>query len=171
MADGSAIYLIDTCAIGDLEGISPKTSYTPDPTVRERIWKGLEKLIVDGRLRTVYAVKDEIKRKCPPAYLRLEPLAKDFYLQDTVVLFAEVTQVLIVSPDWTKKLNSAKPNRDMADPYIVALAQLDGYAIVTNELHKDKRKNKKGDRIPDVCERLKMNSPLSLADFVGIEKL
>ena len=124
-------YLINTCAIGDLEGISPSTSYTNDAAVRTRVWTGLERLASEGRLATVYAAKEEIKRRCNGDVLTRLTALKGFFLPDSPALIAEVP-VFSASPDWERDIQKRKPNRDPADPYLVALAILGGYVVVND---------------------------------------
>lgn len=163
-------YCIDTSAIGDLEGISPRTSYTNDANVKDRVWAGLENMVREGRLVSVYAAQDEVKRRCPAAYERLRPV--NFFRPDTVALLAEAQNVLAQSPRWQRELQRCKPNRDKADCYLVALARLEGLTLVTNELHRHHRSanNRRGDNIPDVCERMGVHW-LYLADFIELEHL
>lgn len=163
-------YCMDTSAVGDLEGISPATSYTNDANVRERIWAGLERMVREGRLVTVYAAREEFRRKCPGAFQRLESLG--FFRPDTVALFAEAQNVLAQSPHWQRQVERSKPNRDKADYYLVALARLEGLTVVTSELHRQHRSanNRSGDNIPDVCDRMGVHW-LYLQHFVEAEHL
>ena len=164
-------YAIDTSAVCDLEGVSPATSYTNDSLVREKVWTGIKRLIEGHRLVTVYAAKDEFQRRCPTALDRLGQLSTRFFLQDSVALFSELPNVLTKSPYWTRQLNKAKPNRDPADPYLIALASLEGHIIVTNEKHRRDRTNTRGDRIPDVAERFQGITCLCLDEFIQRESL
>ncbi len=164
------VYCIDTSAIGDLEGISPATSYTNDTAVRVRVWGGLESMARAGRLVTVYAAQDEFKRKCPAAHDRLGPLK--FFRRDTVALFVEAQNVLAQSEYWQREVQRCKPNRDKADYYLVALARVEGRTVVTSELHRRDRSanNRSGDNIPDVCDRMDVQW-LYLSDFIECERL
>jgi hypothetical protein len=172
MSDGGATprYVIDTSAIGDLEGISQSTSYTNDEAVRARIWDRLEAMAEEGRLVSVYAAQDEFRRKCPRAHDRLRPLG--FFRPDSVDLYAEVPNILAQSQHWQRQVQRTKPNRDKADWYLVALARLEGRVVVTNELHKRDRSanNRRGDNIPDVCDRVGVLW-MYFADFVRSESL
>lgn len=148
-------YVIDTSAILDLEGVNEATSYTDDAQVRQRVWRGLEEMIRQGRLVTVYAAKDEFKRKCPAVYQRLQPLSNAFFMPDSVALFEAVQAVLSHVEQLTlSRLSRRKPNRDPADPYIVALALLENRTVVTSEKHRRDRNPRcqRDERLPDICE-------------------
>ena len=149
-------YVIDTSAIGDLEGISPSTSYTSDKEERERIWGNLEDMIKADRLVCVSAAKTEFERRCAHAYKRLRPLWSTFFRRDSIPLYAEVQNVLAQSSYWQRDAQRTKANRDKADWYLVALARLEGRTVVTNEKHRRDRtpNNRNGDNIPDVCDRM-----------------
>ena len=122
-------------------------------------------------MATVYAAKEEIKRRCPNVLARLEALPA-FFLSDTPALMAEVANVFAASPDWQRKIQRQKPNRDPADPYLVAMATLTGFVVVTTEKHRNDRtpNNRTGDRIPDVCQRRGVAWHY-LTDFVRVENL
>jgi hypothetical protein len=173
MSTGAVLYVIDTCAIGDIDGISPATALPMTDAERNQIWEGLDRLIAEGRLVTVRAARDELRRKCPNAFSRLKPWRAKFFLADTPALLTEVSSVLAIWPEQTKKLASTKANRDPADPYIIALARLNHLTIVTNEKPaRDRTRRKKDKHIPDICEGL--SPPVrwrSLSDFIKDEHL
>lgn len=166
-------YVIDTSAVLDLEGVNDATSYTNDAQVRERIWRGLEDMIRQGRVVTVYAAKDEFKRKCPSVYKRLQPLSNDFFRPDSVSLFQALQGVLSRVEERTlRRLNRIKPNRDPADPYLVALARLENRTVVTSEKHRRDRNPpyQRDEKLPDICEANGVPC-LNLQGFVQAEGL
>ncbi len=63
-------------------------------------------------------------------------------------------------------------DREPADPYIIAYAEINCVTVVTDELLKEDRSqnNKSGDHIPDVCDALGIDW-LYLQDFAAIENL
>lgn len=166
-------YVIDTSAILDLEGVNEATRCTNDAQARERIWRGLEDMIRRGRVVTAYAAKDELKRRCPSVYKRLRPLSNDFFRPDSVPLFEAVQDVLAGVEERTlRRLNRAKPNRDPADLYLVALARLENRTVVTSEKHRRDRnpRYQRDEKLPDICEANGVPC-LNLQGFVQAEGL
>jgi hypothetical protein len=149
------IYVIDTSALVDLDGhkigSNPKTAYMCDDATRETVWKGIEELARLGRIVAVYAQRTEIARHLPHLHKRFNRI-DGFYRADTPEVLVRAMQILANAPDWAKELEKREPQNDMADPYIVALAQLEGRIVITSELHRRDRPKKKGARIPDICE-------------------
>lgn len=75
-------------------------------------------------------------------------------------------------PQWAEEISQAKYTREPADAYIVALANIRGFMVVTNEKHRNdrSRNNRRGIRIPDVCDQVGVPW-LYLADFIATERL
>ncbi len=151
--DPDRCYVIDTCAIMDLTGDNPRTSYTNDETERERIFVGLERLIEEGRLWAVYAQKDEFERRCS-AHKRLGKLGDKFYQSDSAGSLVAVMGVLEHTDERTRRRAATRKHiREPADPYIAALAKERGCWVVTNEKHRSERAKSKGEqRLPDLCD-------------------
>jgi hypothetical protein len=59
------------------------------------------------------------------------------------------------------KLIDSSKNRSMCDPWVIALAQLQGCKVVTEE----SRGSEKRPKIPDVCDALGINC-LRIADLI-----
>ena len=77
-------------------------------------------------------------------------------------------------PSLLPHLDRIPSDREPADPYIIAYAQMHDLTVVTNELHRSDRtrSNKSGDHVPDVCEGLSPKVEwLYLAEFAAIEHL
>jgi hypothetical protein len=112
------------------------------------LWEGLESLIVSGDLRATEEVIHELERK-----------------DDDVFRWARTRGALSIEVDGAiqpvvqailrdhKKLLDTRKNRSGADPFVIALAQLNGATVVTNE-----RMTGSSDRpnIPDVCAALRI---------------
>src|SRR5574341_1790411 len=136
MAADPCRYVIDTCAIMDLNGDNQNTSYTNDGSVREKIWRGLERLIYEERLWAAYAQKDEMERRCPGGHERLAPVHNQFYQADSPELLIVTMDVLVYADERARRrMSTRSPRREPADPYIAALAKLHGLEVVTNESH------------------------------------
>ena len=153
VAVASTVYVIDTCALMDLQGYNVGSEITVDENVRECLWQGLERLIDDKRLLTVRAVRDELKRRAPICYDRLKPRFRRFVVRDSVGLFTEVIRIQDTYPALVRDLEKRTNGRDPADPYLVAHAKLNGHVLVTSELGRSQRtrNNRRGIHIPDVC--------------------
>ena len=164
-------YLIDTAAIAELEGLNPRSTLKLMASERQRVWGNLDELAKQGRIATVYAAKDEIQRKIPEISPRLEKLP-GFFLSDSAALWKEVTRVIGLSTSWKRQLSTAKAGRDLVGPYLVAMAVLRGYVVVTSEQHrKDRPLNFKTDEnLPDVCD-LAQVSWRYLVQFITDENL
>lgn len=165
-------YVIDTCALLDLDGYNQDTAFTNDVQVKERIWGGVLRLIQAERLVTVRAVRDEIERKAPSIVERLQPVWSIFTQSDSIELFAETQRVIAQFPNLVPNIDKLAANRDPGDPYVIAYARLTGARVVTNELPKElrTRNSRKEIHIPDAC-RVRGLQWDSLRDFVAFEDL
>jgi hypothetical protein len=167
-------YVIDCCAIIDLELANRDILPGLDSNARERIWSGLEALIKQGRLVTVQQSRAELERHCPTALARLKRYKRRFFLANTVELYTTVMEVFRVWPQQARKTETLQPNREPADPYLIALAYLRGHVLVTSEKPRSLRtpSNRSGLRIPDICDL--MQPPVrcySMAKLIATEQL
>ena len=171
---GFDVYVIDTCSITDLEVNDRSSQLQWNAQERARILDGIERLILDGRMVTVSASRPEMQRHCPKSYDRFKGHKTRFFRLDTPELLAKVTEIFASWPTQARKVVTAPPNRDAADPYLIAYAEIHGCVLVTSEKPKRLRtkNNKTGLAIPDVCESRK--PPIrwySLVELVNAERL
>jgi Domain of unknown function (DUF4411) len=148
------VYLIDTSAwlnIGD----------HPDC---EEIWAALVTLIEQGRVVACAQVIAEM-RDDPIYLLRIKPYEKALQAgdrkSDDPEYLQHVGRITYEHPAMSKATSFRNP----ADPYIVALAELENYVVVADETCA-KRSNRK---IPGVCQRRGVRC-LTLAEFVAVVK-
>jgi hypothetical protein len=131
------IYSIDTSAI--LDGWI--RHYPPD--VFPALWDGIDELITDGKLRATEEVLFELKKKTDEVY-KWAKSRTDLFIpidDDIQIAVANILQK-------HERLVDARKNRSAADPFVIALAQLNGCKVVTAEQPSN---NLSKPRIPDVC--------------------
>jgi len=134
-------YSVDTSAILD----AWQRHYPPDnfPT----LWDNLERLINDGVLVSSQMVLIELKKKDDDAFAWFKQRDHFFVPVDTEIQEC-VTNILVDH----KKLIDQRKNRSGADPFVIALAQIQGCKVLTGE--KPSISLQKRPHIPDVCEAL-----------------
>ncbi|HXC30885.1 MAG TPA: DUF4411 family protein [Verrucomicrobiae bacterium] len=131
---------------------------------REEVWRLVVNLIEKGRLFTCAQVLDELRDN--PIYLiRLKRheralLAGDRRTNDVEYL-QHVGKVTYEHPAMSRATGRKTP----ADPFLVALAELEGYVIVADETRR-KRPNRK---IPGVCQARGVRC-ITLSEFVAAAK-
>jgi len=133
-------YSIDTSAI--LDGW--RRYYPPD--VFPELWEKLEQLIANGDLRATEEVLEELKKKDDDVTAWAKRHPELFVPIDDAIQIA--LQELL---ERFERLVNTQRNRDRADPWVIALAQVAGCTVVTGELPSG-RLNRP--RIPDVCTKL-----------------
>ena len=107
-------------------------------------WKLFEGAIKDGKLSAPAPVLDETKRKSRELYEWLEDRDHLFVDLDEA-LQLEVKQILVKHP----RLVMEKKQRYAADPFVIALAKLNGLLVVTDEKPTGSLNRP---NIPDVCD-------------------
>ena len=127
----------------------------------EDVWRLVVGLIEQGRIVTCAQVLQEL-RDSPIYMLRLKPYevalqAGDKNSDDPTFLL-HVGKVTYAHPGMSKATGWKTP----ADPYVVALAELEGYVVVADESN-TKRPTRK---IPGVCQQRKIRC-MTLAQFVS----
>jgi len=134
-------YSVDTSAF--LDGW---VRYYP-PDTFPGLWERIEKLIDSGDLRATEEVLHELEKKHDDVYAwakeRKDALAVpiDDRIQPAVTAILE---------DFEKLLDTRK-NRSAADPFVIALAQIEGCTVVTGE---GTTGSLDRPNIPDVCTAL-----------------
>jgi hypothetical protein len=146
------VYLFDTSAWLDIEA----------HIKCEAIWDAIRRLADDGRAVTCAQVVAEI-RDDPIYEARIKPLEKVLLTGDgngsDPVYLQHVGKITHDFPGMCKARGWKTP----ADPYVVALAQMENYTVVADE--NMRRKNRK---IPGVCLQLRIRC-LTLAKFIIAE--
>jgi len=146
------VYLFDTSAWLDIE---------PLPR-REAVWATIRRLTDEGRVVTCAQVLAELRED--PIYLaRIKPLEQALLTGDgnggDPVYLQRVGRITHDFPGMCRAMGSKTP----ADPYIVALAQMENYTVIADE--NMKRKNRK---IPGVCLQLGI-ACWTLSKFIAVE--
>lgn len=133
-------YSIDTSAI--LDGW--RRHYPPD--VFPALWQRLDQLITSSDLAATEEVLRELERKDDEVHEWFKERGGMFILIDEPIQIA-VAQLLA---DYRRLVNDQR-NRSMGDPWVIALAQVHGCAVVSGE---QRSGNLNRPRIPDVCDAL-----------------
>ena len=127
------------------------------PTSFPTFWRKIEDSIADGNIVAPMFVLDELKRKEGD---QLYAWAKDqitmFHPLDADLQLAQKTIV-----NQFPKLISEAKSRSLCDPWVIALAQIKGYAVVSEE----NRGGSNTPKIPDVCDALRIKH-LKVADLI-----
>ena len=144
-------YSIDTSAI--LDGWR---RYYP-PSSFPGLWIRIEELIQQGHLRATEEVLHELKKR-DDEVLEWAKAQDGFFIPIDQPIQAAVASVLSGFP----KLIDTRRNRSAADPFVIALAKVEGCAVVTGEgpTASDKRPH-----IPDVCRAMGIKT-LRLLDLI-----
>jgi hypothetical protein len=144
------VYLIDTAAWLDIDLRADS----------EDVWRCIVALIKQGRIVVCAQVLGELRDD--PLYVsRLKPYERALQVgdhnADDIAYLQHVGKITHDYPAMSRATGSKTP----ADPYIVALAHIENYVVVTNETSA-KRANRK---IPGVCKQLGIRC-LTLAQFI-----
>ncbi len=135
-SDIDPVYLMDTSALSDLEK-------RPD---FELVWKIIEALVAQGRIVVCASVFSELANE--PITKWLMPHEKALRAgdekSDNPDFLLHVGEITHKHPSMSRATSKKNP----ADPYLIALAEREGYVIVANE--STKRPSRK---IPGVCQQ------------------
>jgi hypothetical protein len=126
-----------------------------------RFWERVDALIGDERLIAPIEVLNEMKKRSDELHAWLKARPSMFRELDDAIQI-EAAQVLAHFP----RLVGERKLRTSADPFVIALARVEGLELVTDE-----KPTGKHDRpnIPDVCTALGMTS-MGLLDLIRAEK-
>lgn len=112
------------------------------------LWDKLDSLISDGHLRASEEVKVELGQK-EDELLAWAGNREDLFVEFDESLQKEATLIQKRHP------NLVDPNKTVqdADPFVIALAKIEGCTVVTQEV---KSNNPNKPKIPDVCESFRI---------------
>lgn len=144
------VYVIDTSAWINID--------TRDDSAE--VWHMIESLIEQGRVVACAQVLEEL-RDDPIYLLRLHPYEKALKAGDRGIDDIDYLMLVGQITHDHQALCGARGRKTKADPYVIALAEIDNYIVVGDETCR-KRQNRK---IPGVCKKRGVRC-LSLAEFV-----
>ncbi len=126
----------------------------------ETVWALIKRRVEEGRIFTCAQVLQELHGD--PIYLvRIKPLEKALLSGDSSdpAFLLRVGKITHDFPSMGKATSYKTP----ADPYIVALAQMENYIVVADESMKHKNR-----KIPGVCKQLGIRC-IKLSKFIAAE--
>lgn len=136
-----ATYCIDSCSL--MKSMRDRYPIDSFPGLWEQLGSAFEsKMLVSSKL-----VLDEIKKGDDDLVKWVKPYEKYFVEVDSAQL-TEVGTIL----NKHKGLVDPKATRESADPYLVALAKINEYVLVTEEERMTLQPNSKKTKLPNVCE-------------------
>jgi hypothetical protein len=144
------LYSIDTSAL--LDGWV--RNYPPD--VFGSVWSGLKNLGNGGRLVASDEVIEELAKKDDGVW-KWAKSELTLYTMD-----AEIQRVVAEILAVHQRLVDERRNRSKCDPFVIALAKMKGFTVVTGEKASG---NLQKPRIPDVCGALNIKCINLLALF------
>jgi len=117
--------------------------YNPASPLFERLWGFLEQEILAGRVISPKAVHDELREKTlgdsPPFAARVKRVKGSLFAEETPELQARFAVIVNQYPDLTKK---GKPfARSDADAWVIALAEIRGALVVSQERPSRRRRS------------------------------
>ncbi|MCX7768831.1 MAG: DUF4411 family protein [Flavobacteriales bacterium] len=111
----------------------------------------IENLIANGKLRAPEIVRDELDAVGTPALKSWAKNQSGLFVPLEPQLQAEANAIQERYPE----LVDVKSGYESADPWVIALAKLNGWTVVSQETSaNEKRKPPKSYYIPDVCRDL-----------------
>jgi Domain of unknown function (DUF4411) len=125
------------------------------------VWVKVDALIDAGRLIAPVDVLHEIKKRSDELHDWLKARRKMFRELDDAVQI-EAAQVLSQFP----RLVGERKLRTSADPFVIALARIEGFQLVTDEKPTGSLSRP---NIPDVCAELSMTT-INILDLIRAEK-
>ena len=148
-------YSIDTSAL--LDGW--RRHYPPDTF--PGLWEKIDGLIDAGDLRATEEVLHELEKKDDDVYAWAKDRADALFVPIDSEIQPAVTAIL---QDF-EKLVDTRNNRSAADPFVIALGQINHCTVVTGERATNSLNRP---AIPDVCNKLKIPC-MSLLQMIRAE--
>src|SRR5712692_6873678 len=124
-------------------------------------WDTIEALVQADRLKTVIEVMDEIQRLDDAIYGRLRVYRDLLVYRDSLTLIPECRRIVNKYP----KMCRPRAARNVADPWVIALAKTLGLVVVSGE----ETASEMGKKMPDVCKAENLKH-YSLAQFLKAER-
>jgi hypothetical protein len=150
------VYCIDTSAL-----ISAwQENYPPENF--PRVWERLDGLIAEKRLVAPVEVLREIGKRSDELHAWLKERGGMFRELEEVIQI-EAANVLASYP----RLVGERKLRTSADPFVIALARVEHFQIVTNE---KPTANLNRPNIPDVCSDMGMPIPIGMLQLIKKER-
>jgi hypothetical protein len=150
------IYSMDTCClIYAMKQAYPISNFAG-------FWKNLDKALADNTVQIIESVRDEISLFDNELFDWVKSLNRDIF---TFVDNKIITHVSTIVSECPKLINVSE-NKDEADPYVIALAMLNGGTVVTQEnLSNTVKPNQKKIKIPNACKDLSVKC-INLTDMI-----
>ena len=135
---GKPIYSIDTSGLtAGFYGVYRAAQFIG-------LWNRVSDLVDEGRLVAPMAIYQELQRQDDELFRWVKQRTAMFVAADTDQL-AVTIQIANDFPMLARRHAAAKPG----DPWVIALAKLKGYAVVSNE----KTGSRDNPKIPHICAR------------------
>jgi len=122
------------------------------------VWEKVSSLMEDGTIISSREVFDEITEG-NDELSKWAAMREEYFLPSDLKIQNSVREILKEH----RGLVEGGKKKNNADPFVIALAQLTGCSLVTEETHSN---NPQTPKIPDVCEIY----GVSYTDFVGFQR-
>lgn len=143
--EGHRVYSLDTSTLMDWHA----RFYPTDVFIGLKTQ--IEGLIATGRLRAPQIVKEELEAVGTPALKSWAKSQTGLFVPLEPLVQVETATIQARYPE----LTDVKSGHESADPWVIALAKLRGWTVVSQETSaSEKRKPPKSYYIPDVCRDL-----------------
>jgi hypothetical protein len=146
----TTLYSFDTSAF-----INGRRDLLP-PETFPSLWSRVEEMIGHGAIRSTDEVERELSKRADEVHTWAKTQT-DLFVSLDERLQRETSAILKAHP----RLLGKGGGRNAADPFVIALASLNGGVVVTEE----RPRNLTSPRIPDVCHALGVRC-LGLVDFI-----
>jgi hypothetical protein len=145
------LYSFDTSSL-----INGRRDLLP-PGTFPTLWANIEEMIVDGSIRSVDLVRDELSKREDEVYVWAKTQI-GLFVPLTTDVQASVREVLSAH----ERILGIGSGRSGADPFVIALARVHSGVVVTEETLS---RNLSKPKIPDVCDAMGVRR-LNLLEFV-----
>lgn len=146
-------YIVDTDVLIGFNDSIPMDVY-------ETQWKLIGESIEKGKIVICEAVFNEIKKS-----VELKQWLNNY--KDLISLCYKnnvLVEAKVIINEYPKLIDVNNPS-DQSDPYVIALAKLNGFTVLTNEKYSEGGKKTK---IPYICKKMSINC-INTHDFYRIE--
>jgi len=152
MSKSGITYCIDTSALIDLDRIYSREVFPS-------LWENhIVDMVEQGRLIAPHEVREELERKDDELWNWIKDNCKSIFIKDNPVVINSVVDLQSIIKGW---INPENPQKNMADPFVVALA-LEAHKIFPGLqerqtiviTHEEFTGNLEKKRLPDICKYL-----------------